>query len=139
MNPVELLREIIQEHTPEDIWQESPLRGYRLLGNTNRGAIGEEFVRRYARAHDFEVDNGDRISPTDLQIEGRRVEVKTASQGATGTFQFNHIRLDRNYDCLFCLGICPTEIVFNVWRKGYVMEGRAGGPGPYARRSGCHL
>ena len=36
MNPVDLLVEVIKEHAPEDIWQESPLIGYRSLGNTNR-------------------------------------------------------------------------------------------------------
>ena len=47
MNPVKLLVRVIREHTPKDIWQGSPLIGYRLLGNTNRGEIGEEFIRRY--------------------------------------------------------------------------------------------
>ena len=49
MNPVDLLVTIIREHAPEDIWREfvSPLVGYRMLGNTNRGEIGEEFIRRF--------------------------------------------------------------------------------------------
>jgi len=62
MNPVELLVEIIKEHVPEDIWQESPLLGYRQLGNTNRGEIGEEFVRRYLTEAGIPVDNGVRTS-----------------------------------------------------------------------------
>ena len=126
MNPIDLLVEVIKEHAPEDIWQESPLIGYRLLGNTNRGEIGEEFIRRYVRAHDIVVSNGGRTSPTDLRIGDTRFEVKTASLGANGTFQFNHVRLDRDYDYLFCLGICPNDIVFNMWRKGEVAENRAG-------------
>ncbi len=126
MNPVELLVEIIQEHSPEDIWRDSPLIGYRMLGNTNRGEIGEEFVRRFLAAHGITVGNGSRTSQTDLRIESTRFEVKTASLGATGTFQFNHVRLDRAYDLLLCLGICPHDIVFNMWRKGAVAEGRAG-------------
>ncbi len=36
------------------------------------------------------------------------------------------MRLDRDYDYLLCLGICPREIVFNMWRKGAVAENRAG-------------
>ena len=126
MNPIELLVEVITEHAPEDIWQGSPLIGYRLLGNTNRGEIGEEFIRRYVRVHDIPVSNGGRTSPMDLRIGDRRFEVKTASLGANGTFQFNHVRLDRDYDYLLCLGICPDDIVFNVWRKGVVAENRAG-------------
>ena len=126
MNAVELLVTIIREHAPEDIWRESPLVGYRMLGNTNRGAIGEEFIRRYLRQNEIEVGNGGRVSPTDLRIEKVRFEVKTASLGANGTFQFNHVRLDRDYDYLLCLGICPHQVVFNMWRKGAVAEGRAG-------------
>jgi hypothetical protein len=126
VNPVELLVEIIKEHVPEDIWQGSPLIGYRHLGNTNRGEIGEEFVRRYLKAAGISVDNGGRTSLTDMQIATHAFEVKTASLGANGTFQFNHVRLDRKYDYLLCLGICPEEITFNMWRKGEVAEGMAG-------------
>ena len=125
-DPIELMAQIISEHAPEDIWQDSPLLKYRSLGNTNRGEIGEEFIRRFLTAAGVSVSNGDRTSPTDLAIEGKRFEVKTASMGAKGSFQFNHVRLDRKYDYLLCLGICPHEILFNMWRKGEVAEERAG-------------
>jgi len=126
MNAVDLLVEVIKEHAPEDIWQDSPLKRYRELGNTNRGEIGEEFIRRYVSSHNIPVGNGSRTSRTDLRIGEKYFEVKTASLGAKGTFQFNHVRLDRDYDFLFCLGICPNEIVFNIWRKGDIAEKRAG-------------
>ena len=126
MNAVELLVAIIREHAPEDIWRDSPLIGYRMLGNTNRGAIGEEFIRRFLALNDIEVENGGRVSPTDLRVGSVRFEVKTASLGANGTFQFNHIRMDRDYDYLLCLGICPNHVVFEMWRKGVVAENRAG-------------
>ena len=126
MDAVELLASIIREHNPEDIWANSPLIGYRMLGNTNRGEIGEEFVRRYLGQAGFSIGNGNRTSEIDMVIEGRRTEVKTASLGANGTFQFNHVRLDRGYDFLLCLGICPERIVFNVWRKDEVRDGAAG-------------
>ncbi len=126
MNPVELLAEIIKEHAPEDIWQGSLLLGYRILGNTNRGQIGEAFIHRYLNHHGIQAGGGIRTALTDMRILGHACEVKTASLGANGTFQFNHVRLDRQYEVLLCLGICPTEIVFNMWRKGDVAEGRAG-------------
>ena len=118
--------EIIQEHAPEDIWQSSPFIGYRSLGNTNRGAIGEEFIRRYLTVAGIAVSKGRRTSETDLHIKDQRFEIKTASLGANGTFQFNHVRLDRGYDYLLCLGVCPQTLVFNMWRKGEVAENRAG-------------
>ena len=126
MNPVDLLVTIIREHAPEDIWQDSPLIRYRMLGNTNRGEIGEEFIRRFLDQHEIRVGNGGRTSRTDLRIGNLRFEIKTASLGANGTFQFNHVRLDRQYDYLLCLGICPHQVVFNMWRKGMVAENRAG-------------
>ena len=70
--------------------------------------------------------HGSRVTPTDLWIAGERFEVKTASLGANGTFQFNHVRLDKQYRYLLCLGICPYSIVFNAWRKGALSEGEAG-------------
>lgn len=126
MNPVELLVSVIHEHTPEDIWQGSPLIGYRLLGNTNRGEIGEEFIRRYLAQHGISAGNGNRTSRTDLRVESLQFEVKTASLGSNGTFQFNHVRLDRMYSYLLCLGICPDRLVFDMWRKGEVAEQKAG-------------
>ena len=126
MNPIDLMVEVIKEHEPKDIWQGSPLIRYRQLGNTNRGEIGEEFIRRYVSAHGIPVSNGGRTSRTDIGIGDKRFEVKTASLGAGGTFQFNHVRLDRGYDYILCLGICPNAIVFNMWRKGVVAENQAG-------------
>lgn len=126
MNPVDLLVTIIREHAPKDIWQDSPLIRYRMLGNTNRGEIGEEFIRRFLDQNGITVGNGGRTSRTDLRIGNLRFEIKTASLGANGTFQFNHVRLDRQYDYLLCLGICPHQVVFNMWRKGVVAENRAG-------------
>ena len=126
MNPVAMLASIIREHAPEDIWQESPLIGYRMLGNTNRGEIGEEFIRRFLGENGITVGNGGRTSRTDLRIGDLRFEIKTASLGAKGTFQFNHVRLDRQYDYLLCLGVCPHQVVFNMWRKGMVADNRAG-------------
>ena len=126
MNAVDLLVNIIREHAPADIWRDSPLVGYRMLGNTNRGEIGEEFIRRYLAQNGIEAGNGGRTSRTDLRIGQLRFEVKTASLGVNGTFQFNHVRMDRDYDYLLCLGICPDQVVFEMWRKGAVAENRAG-------------
>ena len=96
------------------------------MGNTNRGEIGEEFIRRYLENHEILAKRGTRVSRIDCKVGDIRFEVKTASLGANGTFQFNHVRLDRNYKYLLCLGICPNQVVFRMWRKGAVAEGTAG-------------
>jgi len=64
MNPVDLLVEIIAENTPETIWTGSPPEPYRLLGNTNRGEIGEEFIRRYLEGFGVGVVKGGRTART---------------------------------------------------------------------------
>ena len=69
---------------------------------------------------------GERNHVLDVRIGNLLFEVKTASLGANGTFQCNHVRLDRPYDHLLCLGICPHQVVFDMWRTGAVAENRAG-------------
>lgn len=113
--------------------------GYRLLGNTNRGEIGEEFVRRYLRDAGMEISHGNRTEEIDLVVEGYSAEIKTASLGANGTFQFNHIRLDRDYEFLICIGICPDEIVFNMWTGEDVHSESAGHFSQNGSRSSGHL
>lgn len=127
MSAVDLLLEVIREHTPKSKWTDSTLEPFRRVANTNRGDIGEDFVVRYLDRHGVSVRrSASRVEAWDLEIEGRRFEVKTASEDTSGAFQFNHIRLDRKYEYLLCLGIRPEEIRFGIWRKGEVSEGAAG-------------
>ncbi len=127
MNPVDLMLLVIRENTPETIWTDAPLEPFRRVANTNRGDIGEDFVRRYLASSGILVERvGSRVSAADLKIGGKFFEIKTASEDKGGSFQFNHVRLDRTYDYLLCLGIRPDAIVFDAWRKGAVSEGAAG-------------
>ena len=127
MKPLELMLEVIEEHTPASKWSGATLEPFRQVANTNRGDIGEEFVARYLDQFEIPVIRSEsRIQPWDLEVAGLKFEVKTASEDRGGSFQFNHIRLDRGYDYLLCLGIRPEEILFNGWRKGEVSEGVAG-------------
>ncbi len=126
MNAVELLLEVIRDHSPASKWTNAPLESFRRVENTNRGAIGEHFIRRYLERNGIETEGGSRLRPTDLSIGGRLFELKTASEDRGGNFQFNHIRMDREYDYLLCLGVSPAGIWFDAWRKGEVAEGDAG-------------
>ena len=127
VTPIDLMITIINEHTKRSIWTDSPLEGYKQLGgNTTRGEVGEEFIARYLTQSGIPVERGSRVAPTDLQIAGRPCEVKTASLGETGTFQFNHVRRDKPYQYLLCLGVCPSKLVFAAWTKEDVEQGVAG-------------
>lgn len=127
IDAVALLQAVIQENTPATIWSGAPLEPFRRVENTNRGDIGEEFLSRYLTQAGFVVVKSvNRAERLDMQIERQSFEVKTASLGANGTFQFNHVRADRDYLYLLCLGICPEAIVFDAWRKEEVVSGQAG-------------
>ena len=127
MSALALMQEVIRKHTPATIWTGSPLESFRQVANTNRGDIGEEFGYRYLKQAEIPVSQtGSRVKEWDLVVAGKRFEVKTASEDVGGSFQFNHIRLDRDYQYLLCLGVRPTAIMFGVWRKGAVSEGEAG-------------
>ena len=127
VSPLDLMLDVIREHSPATIWVGAPLEAFRLVANTNRGDIGEEFVRRYLVQHGIKVSKkSSRVSRADMQIFDKRVEIKTASEDINGNFQFNHVRLDRQYHYLLCLGIRPSDIVFNAWTKGDISEEKAG-------------
>ncbi len=79
MNALELMRQVILDHTEESIWKGSIVESYRYLGNTNRGAVGEDFVKRYLESTGIKVDQSNsRTDPTDMCIRGVDFEVKTA-------------------------------------------------------------
>lgn len=127
MSAVALFLEVVREHARKSKWTEATLSPFPQVANTNRGDIGEDFLCRYLRRAGVSVArSATRTKMWDLEIEGKRFEVKTASEDVSGAFQFNHIRLDRAYEYLLCLGVRPEEIRFGVWRKGEVSEGVAG-------------
>ena len=127
MSAIELMLEVIKSHTPKTIWTNAPLESFRHVANTNRGDIGEDFVYRYLKQFGIPiVPSRSRIQEWDFLIADKRFELKTASEDSSGSFQFNHVRLDRDYHYLLCLGIRPAEIMFGVWRKGEVSENVAG-------------
>lgn len=127
MTPVDLLLSVIKDHTPLSKWSGSPLATFRDVENTNRGDIGEDFISRYlTQAGILNNYSGSRSESSDIEIAGRKFEIKTASEDKGGSFQFNHIRHDMPNQYLLCLGIRPDAILFNAWRKGEVAEGKAG-------------
>lgn len=115
ISPIDLLLDVIKDHKPESIWIGSKLKAFRDVENTNRGDIGEEFIHRYLTQLGIPNQYRDsRTEPSDIEIFGKRFEIKTASEDKGGHFQFNHIRHDMPNQYLLCLGIRPNEIMFNA-------------------------
>lgn len=96
LNSLDLMLEVIRDHSPVSKWSGATLEPFRQVANTNRGDIGEDFIVRYLQLFDIPVAKSEsRVYPWDLDIAGLKFEVKTASEDSGGSFQFNHIRLDR--------------------------------------------
>lgn len=131
--PEEILHRIIERYEIADKWKGSTFEKVKSLPNTNVGDIGTDFVEDLAKVLLFPVERArnpkgkeTRLGPWDLRISGTEYEVKTATEDRSGSFQFNHIRYHRPYDALICLGISPSEILFDIWNKADVSTGKAG-------------
>ncbi len=121
MSAVDLFAELVKTRTKADKWTGSVLEKYQHLGSSTRAAIGEEFVRRYLQQFGISAKPVvSRGAEMDFLVGSIRIKVKTASEDTTGNFQFNHVRSDRNYGYLLCLGVQPSGLMFNLWSKGDV-------------------
>ena len=131
--PNEILRVILSGYADADKWENAPFERIKRISNTHVGSVGQDFVERLCEEFDFEygfpVDaSGKQLknSPWDIQMEGIKFELKTATEDVGGNFQFNHVRYHRTYDALLCIGISPGHIHFGVWSKAVVTTGKAG-------------
>ncbi|MBC6416371.1 MAG: hypothetical protein GDA47_00870 [Rhodospirillales bacterium] len=132
-DPGSILRDILANYTDADKWFGQPFQHIRRIPNTKVGDVGQDFVEVLCREYGFECifperEDGTRRrqSPWDIQIEGMKFELKTASEDVGGSFQFNHIRYHRQYDALLCIGIAPCSIHAGAWSKAEVSTGVAG-------------
>lgn len=117
----------------DEKWAQAPFEGIKLVSNTAVGNVGQTFIRNICNELGLSnepplTNNGNEAynSPWDLKIEDVTFEIKTASEDTKGRYQFNHVRLHREYDALLCVGISPDNIYFNVWTKADVATNKAG-------------
>ena len=123
----------INSNKNNDKWAYAPFEGIKLASNTAVGSVGQTFIRNICDELGIEneppiTDKGKEAytSPWDLKIEGITFEIKTASEDTRNRYQFNHVRLHREYNALLCIGISPDNIYFQVWTKAEVATGAAG-------------
>ena len=128
-----LMIDAINNNKNDDKWANAPFEGIKLVSNTAVGSVGQSFVRNVC--NELGIANKPPItskgkeaynSPWDLKIENVTFEIKTASEDTKGRYQFNHVRLHREYDALLCIGISPDNIYFQVWTKAEIATGGAG-------------
>ena len=110
-----------------------------LAENTATGDMGEEFVEKFCKSLGFNVvPNKKRKGKKarlqhDTTINSNLIEIKTATLGVSKAFQFCNVRKKYKYDFLFCLGVLPNDIMFNVYRHADVKSMKEG---PYIL-AGC--
>ncbi len=126
-NPLKLLIKIAKEKHIDPKWAGKPLYLIKILANTSKGDLVEDFVTDYSNALKFTaVKNPTRQGDYDVKINSQKFEVKMATEDISGNFQFNHIRLDYRYDWLLCIGVSPSKILFQVYSKGDLATNKAG-------------
>jgi hypothetical protein len=125
--------EILSSHSDDPKWTNALFSGMKTLSNTKVGSVGQDFIEKFAAELEFTCvfpvnATGERAtqSPWDIQINGIKFELKTATEDTGDHFQFNHIRYHRPYDALLCLGVSPVNLYFGVWSKADVVTGKAG-------------
>lgn len=128
-----IMASVLEKHGDADKWVGAPFEKVKRLSNSKVGDAGQDFIEELCRVHSFAVAfpagaNGKRSkqSPWDIEIESIKFELKTATEDVSNAFQFNHVRYARPYQALFCLGVGPSEVRFNLWSKADVTTGKAG-------------
>lgn len=128
-----LMVEVLSRHADASKWTDAPFEKVRRIPNTKVGDAGQDYVEELCKLYGFDCQfpedgKGKRSkqSPWDIQIEGVKFELKTATEDVSGCFQFNHVRYARQYQALLCLGIGPNAIRFNLWSKADVTTNKAG-------------
>lgn len=122
-----MLLKVAKEKHIEKKWDNAPLYLIKILPNTSKGDLGEDFIEAYAKELGFEVEEKEsNKGDYDKKINGKKFEIKFATEDQSGNFQFNHIRMDFKYDWLICLGCSPSEIFFQIYTKSDVVMGNAG-------------
>lgn len=126
INPSEIFLQVIKGKAIDSKWADSPHELFKRLPNSSKGDAGEEFLKEFLTKLGFKVEKDGRLGDYDLKIEGKKFEVKTATEDTTGAYQFNHIRYDSKYDFLLCFGVSPQSLGYDIWTKGEVATDIAG-------------
>jgi hypothetical protein len=126
-DPLALLIKVAKEKHVDKKWTNQPLYLIKILPNTSKGDLGEDFIEEYAKELGFEVeDKKSNKGDYDKKINGKKFEIKFATEDISGNFQFDHIRMDFKYDWLICVGCAPDNIFFQIYPKEDVVMSRAG-------------
>jgi len=109
-------------------WDNSLFEDIKNMPTSDKGDVGEEFIFELCKKL---IDKKTQRNPNtrdewDVKVLGQRIEVKTATEDTSGSFQFNGIRYHRIYDFLLVLGVSPNNIYFNIYTGADVKAQKIG-------------
>ena len=111
-----LLKLVNERANKKTVWTNSKLNLLRTLQIDDRGYVGEKFLFLLFQSNGskvkwFEDETGD----ADLEIDGYKIEVKTATLGSDGkNFQHEGIKESEEWDFVFFLDIGPQDIYLTI-------------------------
>jgi len=128
-----LFTDALKKNVDNPKWNKGDFIGIKTVSNTKVGSIGQDFIEGLCNALSIQCNFPMRRenvratqSPWDIEINGVKFELKTATEDTNGSFQFNHLRYHRPYDAVLCLGVTPNELYFGLWSKADIVTGKAG-------------
>jgi hypothetical protein len=109
----------------ESKWTDSKYERIKLMPTTAKGNFGENFTTKLLNnigINAKRVNGG--IGDFDILLSdyGIKLEHKLATEDTSNSFQFNALDKNKNYDYVFCLGISPNELLFDIIEKSYVLS-----------------
>ena len=128
MDYKKILRDVLEKQKSQVKWYNSCFEKMQIIPLTQRGTVGELFIQKVLTRFEipFNIPPNRNQSPWDIEINGKKFEVKIATEDTSNHFQFNHIRYHRKYDAVLCIGIAPNDIFFGIWSKADITTGKAG-------------
>lgn len=106
-------------------WIGSKYEVVKYLSTTDKGNFGEEFTTELLNKIEYDAErvNGG-IGDFDILIKKANIKLehKMATEDVNDSFQFNALDKNKNYDYVFCLGVAPNEIFFNIYPKSDVIK-----------------
>ena len=133
VNANEIFKTMLSSFKNRSKWDSGLFKEIKTISNTKVGEVGQKFLEELCKAHHIPVSpptdaKGKQVKrgAWDILIDGCYLEIKTATEDVSGNFQFNHIRLHREYDGVICLGVSPGNLYFSAWSKADISTSKAG-------------
>ena len=114
---------ITLSRSSQDKWTDARFSEVKSSTMTAKGDFGEELTTSVLNEFGLEarrVNQG--IGEFDIIMGEWLIEHKLATEDSTGSFQFNGIKKNVNYDIVFCLGVSPNDISFTILTKEDAMD-----------------